>query len=85
YTTVAGAEMREVEEISGATDLHIQKMLEVLGPLPQSKKPLRVVLDACNGAGSLVGPKLLEALGAEVFSINSTPNGLFPRPAEPLA
>jgi phosphomannomutase len=44
-----------------------------------------VVLDACNGAGSLVGPKLLEALGAEVVTINVTPNGSFPRPAEPLA
>jgi phosphomannomutase len=84
YTKVAGAEMRDVAEISGATDVHIQKILDVLGPLPQSEKPLRVVLDACNGAGSLVGPRLLEALGAEVVLINSTPNGLFPRPAEPL-
>ncbi|MEK6282394.1 MAG: phosphoglucosamine mutase [Acidobacteriota bacterium] len=85
YTKVAGAEMREVEEISGATDLHIRKILDVLGPLPPSAKPLRVVLDSCNGAGSLVGPKLLEALGAEVIPINVTPNGLFPRPAEPVA
>ena len=85
YTKVRGAEMREVEEIPGAPDLHIQKILDVLGPLPQSKKPVRVVLDACNGAGSLVGPKLLAALGAEVIPINVTPNGLFPRPAEPLA
>jgi phosphomannomutase len=85
YTRVAGATMREVAEVSGATDLHIQKILEALGPLPSGKKKLRVVLDACNGAGSLVGPKLLEALGAEVVPINVTPNGLFPRPAEPLA
>jgi phosphomannomutase len=85
YAKVAGAEMREVAEISGATDLHIQKILDVLGPLPQREKPLRVVLDACNGAGSLVGPGLLEALGAEVIPVNVTPNGLFPRPAEPLA
>jgi len=85
YTKVAGAEMREVEEISGATDLHIQRILEVLAPLPQSEKRLRVVLDACNGAGSLVGPKLLDALGVEAIPINVTPNGLFPRPAEPLA
>ena len=55
-----------------------------MGPVPTRKKKLRVVLDACNGAGSLVGPKLLEALGAEVFAINVTPNGSFPRPAEPL-
>jgi phosphomannomutase len=85
YTKVAGTEMREVEEMSGATDLHIQKILDVLGPLPKRERPLRVVLDACNGAGSLVGPKLLERLGVEVIPINVTPNGLFPRPAEPLA
>jgi phosphomannomutase len=85
YTKVAGAEMREVEELPGATDLHIQKILEALGPLPPRARPMRVALDACNGAGSLVGPRLLERLGVEVIPINVTPNGLFPRPAEPLA
>ncbi|PYV66550.1 MAG: phosphoglucosamine mutase, partial [Acidobacteria bacterium] len=84
YTRVGGADMREVAEASGATDLHIQTIMEILGPLPTRKKKLRVVLDACNGAGSLMGPKLLDALGAEVFAINVTPNGSFPRPAEPL-
>src|SRR5258708_32598929 len=77
--------MRAVAELPRATDLHIQTIMQALGPLPTRQKKLRVVLDACNGAGSLVGPKLLEALGAEVFTINVTPNGLFPRPAEPLA
>jgi phosphomannomutase len=84
YTRVKDAEMRGVEKPAGATDLHIRTILEVLGSLPQRDKRLRVVLDACNGAGSVVGPKLLEALGAEVIPINATPNGLFPRPAEPL-
>src|SRR5215467_3772182 len=84
YTKVGGAELRKVEEIPGATDLHIKSILDVLGPLPQTKKKLRVVLDSCNGAGSLVGPKLIEALGAEVIPLNVTPNGSFPRPAEPL-
>src|SRR3989440_4605959 len=85
YTRVGGAEMREVAELSGATDLHIKTILEVLGTLPTRKKKLRVVLDSCNGAGSLVGPELLDALGAEVFTINVTPDGSFPRPPEPLA
>src|SRR5882724_6429726 len=84
YTRVTDTDMRGVEETSGATDLHIREILEALGPLPHRDKRLRVVLDACNGAGSLVGPKLLAALGAEVIAINATPNGLFPRPAEPL-
>lgn len=82
YTKVASEEIRSVEELSGAGDTHIKSVLDALGPL--NRRRLRVVLDSCNGAGSLVGPKLLESLGAEVIPINNTPNGLFPRAAEPL-
>lgn len=84
YTKVPGIEMRGIESPSGATDLHIKKILSALGPLPAEHKRLRVVLDACNGAGSLIAPQLLEALGAEVITINVSPDGTFPRPAEPL-
>lgn len=84
YTKVGGEEIRTVEEVEGATDLHIKAILDVLGPLPKTTKKLRVVLDSCNGAGSLVGPKLIEALGAEVIPLNVTPDGSFPRPAEPV-
>jgi phosphomannomutase len=84
YTKVSGGEIRTVDEVEGATDQHIKAILDVLGPLPDTAKPLRVVLDSCNGAGSLVGPKLLEALGAEVIPINVTPDGSFPRAAEPV-
>ena len=84
YTKVSGSEIRNVEEVEGATDAHIKAILDALGPLPKTDKPLRVVLDSCNGAGSLVGPKLLEALGAIVIPINVTPDGSFPRPAEPV-
>src|ERR687895_2759849 len=84
YTRVGGAELRTVEEIEGATDLHIKAILDALGPLPRTQKKLRVVLDSCNGAGSIVGPKLIEALGAEVVRLNTTPDGSFPRPAEPV-
>jgi phosphomannomutase len=76
--------MRAVEVVAGATDLHIKTILDALGPLPDKGKRLRVVLDACNGAGSIVGPKLLETLGAEVIAINDQPNGQFPRGAEPI-
>lgn len=83
YTKVASDEIRTVEEVEGATDAHVKAILDALGPLPQAKR-LKVVLDSCNGAGSIVGPKLLEALGAEVIPINVTPDGSFPRPAEPV-
>lgn len=84
YTKVAGADMRNVDDLPGAIDVHIKTIVEVLGPLSTSGRKLRVVLDACNGAGSIIGPQLLEALGAEVISINVSPDGSFPRPAEPL-
>jgi len=84
YTKVAGDEIRSVEEVEGAGDAHIKAVIDALGTLPATKRRLRVVLDSCNGAGSIVGPKLLEALGAEVIPINVTPDGSFPRPAEPL-
>jgi phosphomannomutase len=84
YTKVNADEIRTVEEVEGATDAHIKAIVDALGPLPPARRKLRVVIDSCNGAGSLVGPGLLEALGAEVIPINVTPDGSFPRPAEPL-
>ncbi len=85
YIKVPGAAMREVEVVAGALDLHVEAILKTLGPLPESSSKVRVVLDSCNGAASIVGPQLLKALGAEVIPINITPNGTFPRPAEPIA
>ena len=69
---------------AGAIDLHIKAILDVLGPLPQGARRLRAVVDSCNGAGSIVAPRLLAELGAEVIAINVTPDGLFPRGAEPV-
>ncbi len=85
YTKVVGAEMRQVEAFAGAVDLHSDAILGAVGALPASARKLKVALDSCNGASSQFAPRLLEALGAEVTSINTTPNGLFPRGAEPVA
>jgi phosphomannomutase len=87
YRKVAGAEMRSVEPSAGAIDLHIKTILDALGPLPpvgRGARLLRVAVDSCNGAGSIVAPRLLEALGVEVVPLNVTPDGLFPRGAEPV-
>ncbi len=83
YTKVTGAEMRGVEEFDGALDAHIQVILNAVGVLPQTSRKLKVALDSCNGAGSIIAPRLIEALGAEVVTINTTPDGSFPRGAEP--
>jgi phosphomannomutase len=84
YVKVAGHEMRSVERMPQAPALHQQAILDAVGALPAGARRIRVALDACNGAGSLVAPRLLDALGADVVPIHITPDGLFPRPAEPL-
>jgi phosphomannomutase len=83
YTKVRGARMRAIEERRDACDLHIAAIVKALGPV-KTARPVRVVLDACNGAGSIITPRLLAALGADTVVINGSPDGTFPRPAEPL-
>jgi phosphoglucosamine mutase len=39
-------------------------------------KGLRIVIDCANGAGYKAGPELLRSLGAKVFAIGVSPNGL---------
>jgi phosphomannomutase len=84
YVKVAGTEMRSVERMTDGLELHIKAILDAVGPLPAGSRRLRVALDSCNGAGSLIAPQLLEQLGVDVVPIHITPNGLFPREAEPL-
>ena len=84
YVKVPGSEMRSVESAPGAIDLHVKAVLDALGPLPAGARRLRAAVDSCNGAGSIVAPRLLAALGAEVVPVNTTPDGLFPRGAEPV-
>jgi len=48
------------------------------------RRRFRVALDTVRGAGGIVMPELLERLGCRVAAINLEPDGLFPRPPEPL-
>ena len=47
-------------------------------------KHFKVAVDAVNGAGSFIVPRLLEALGCEVVRVHCNPDGTFPRGAEPI-
>jgi phosphomannomutase len=49
------------------------------------KRRFRVVLEAIRGAGAVLLPDLLDALGCEMIGMNLEPDGRFPRPPEPVA
>lgn len=68
-------------------DHHIQAILDLpyINADLITSADLSVALDAVNGAGSLVVPKLLEKLGVEtIHKVHCEPNGLFPHNPEPL-
>ncbi|MFN0119448.1 MAG: phosphoglucosamine mutase [Blastocatellia bacterium] len=87
YTRVAGADMRGVDYFDGGLVAHISAIMDAVGTLPAlaSGRRLNVALDSCNGAASIIAPRLISALGADVTAINVTPDGSFPRGAEPVA
>jgi len=55
-----------------------EEYLRDLGSRIELARPLRVVVDPGNGAGSILGPKFLRAIGAEVDAIFAEPDGRFP-------
>lgn len=73
-----------VETDGRALDLHLDRILKVIDTAAITRRRLRVAIDACHGAASVSGPRLLERLNCEVIPIGCIPDGLFPHNPEPL-
>lgn len=65
---------------------HINKILEIpyLNIEKIRAKKFKVVVDCVNGAGGVIAPDLLRALGCEVIELNCEPTGIFAHTPEPL-
>lgn len=72
---------------SGAVDRHLERILTLpFLDVPDLKaRSFRVALDCVNGAGGIIMPQLLQALGCQVTGIHIEPHGRFPRDPEPTA
>lgn len=77
-------ELGRVIRDDSALDLHISEIMKWADPETIRKRRLRVAVDCCNGAGSVITPKLLDLLGCEVIAINTDPTGIFPHHPEPV-
>ena len=72
-------------ERSDALAIHEQRVLELIDvDLIKQAKP-KILIDSVNGAGSIIAPRLLRAMGCEVVELYTNPNEVFPRDPEPTA
>ena len=64
-----------VKRLENATEAYINIVRKNF-PRDFSLKGLKIAVDCANGAGYKSAPKLLKSLGAKVYSIGVSPNGL---------
>jgi phosphomannomutase/phosphoglucomutase len=89
-TTIYGKEIQKIREIGHSQAFHkgtgstedvdvTAPYLEYLqGHIHPGALPVKVVVDAGNGMGGLVGPKAFSAMGVEVEELFCEPDGRFP-------
>tara|TARA_Y100001936_G_scaffold147329_1_gene143741 strand:- start:235 stop:1569 length:1335 start_codon:yes stop_codon:yes gene_type:complete len=64
-----------VKRLENANDKYIE-ILKSNFPNSFSLKGIKIAIDCANGAGYKSGPKLLRSLGAKVYNVGTSPNGL---------
>jgi len=62
---------KRIDDVIGRYIVHIKNSF----PKPLSLAGKRVVIDCANGAGYIVGPTILQELGAEVVVVGDKPDG----------
>ena len=62
---------KRIDDVIGRYIVHIKNSF----PKKLTLSGMRIVIDCANGAGYIVGPTILQELGAEVVVIGNTPDG----------
>jgi phosphomannomutase len=63
---------------------HLDRLLARLDVRAIRKRRFRVAADCAGGAGAVLLPSFLDALGCESFIMNALPDGRFAHPSEPV-
>jgi len=73
------------QQIGDTVTHHLRLILETVDAETIAARKFRVLLDSSAGAGSLMGRRLLGALGCELTLLGGQPTGKFEHPPEPTA
>lgn len=87
YARATWDRLGDVQRDDRAIGSHVDRILglSVLDVESIRRRKFTVALDTCHGAGPVIMPGLLQALGCHVEGINLATDGLFHRPPEPVA
>jgi phosphomannomutase len=66
-----------------AVDHHLELLKSVFDVESIKNRRLKVAVDCCNGACSILIPRWLQQIGCEVLAINDDPRAAFPHHPEP--
>jgi phosphomannomutase len=84
FSLARANEYKNPKSEKNPTEPHLRKLLSYLNvDLIRSKK-FKVAADCANGAGAVLVPQFLDALGCEKILINDVPDGSFAHHPEPL-
>jgi len=72
------------QEDTEATRRHLDRIETLVDVTAIRRRKLKVALDCCNGAASVISPLLLRELGCERVLINCDLSGHFPHSPEPV-
>jgi phosphomannomutase len=75
----------QARTIEDTTHRHVELLLATVDPAPIRQRRFGVLLDSNHGSGSILGQRLLKALGCRVTMLGGQPDGLFSHPPEPTA
>lgn len=75
--------LRDRADESDPQVAHLARVFETVDVEAIRARGFRVVLDACHGAGSTLGPAFLDALGVSSTILGGLPDGLYDHPPEP--
>jgi phosphomannomutase len=82
---VGVAELGQLVTVADVHQAHLDLVLSTVDSAAIARRSFSVLLDSNHGAGSLLGQRLLQALGCRVVVLGDTPNGQFWHKPEPLA
>jgi len=88
YARIADGRLHDAPSTGGAVERDIgDAYVERIASDIQLARPLKIVVDAGNGVAGEIGPRVLEAIGAEVIPLFCDIDGTFPNhhpdPSEP--